>query len=113
MTLMPLTTVSSENRRRRTAARRGRIDRYRRRYDRWMRRVHRLAVGTAVLLWLSLAGTLLVFLSLELRQWSTLLALFAASLVGPYIVSMIVESVLAGIVRALFKPYVPHAARLR
>lgn len=103
---------SSENHRRRVA-RQGRLQRYRRRYDRWMRHVHRVAVGTAVFLWLALAGTLLVFLSLELRQWSTLLALFAASLVGPYIVSMIVESLLAGIVRAMFRPYVPYAARLR
>ena len=73
------------------------------RHIRWIRRVHRLALGTALVLWVGLVVSMLYLFSIDMRDPLPLLYLFLASLIAPFIVAVTLESMLKHWVAIYFR----------
>ena len=73
------------------------ITRYRKRYRKLSRWIHRGSIALAAMLWVALAVVLVLLLvpGAEIRNPAPVIALFAASCVAPFIVAGSVESVLS------------------
>lgn len=89
------------------------ITRYRKRYRKLSRWIHRGSIALAAMLWVALAVVLVLLLvpGAEIRNPAPVIALFAASCVAPFIVAGIVESVLSRILHQRFRRYFPRMFR--
>lgn len=91
------------------------ITRYRKRYRKMGRWIHRGAVVLATILFLVLAGLVVAVLALaidgEVRNPVPVFALLAASFVTPFIVAGIFESILSRLLHWRFRRYLPRMFR--